>query len=510
MSERLPSGAPGGMRAEFTFSQPKGEPIPTPSAAMRVVVIGDFTGRESRGADAGSIGRPRSFDVDTLEDMPGRMGVEIALARGDDAALTIPIGSIDDLHPDHLLARVPIFHELLDVRRRLADTATFADAAAEVKSWSSSPAPDLAPSDDAPAGPSSGGGGLASLLGMREGDAPRGGNGRRRSPADALIKSLVRPHIVDDPDPRQEQMVSEVEAGLAKQLREVLHDAAFQRIEANWRSAWELATSIETDQGVALSLLDASKRELLADLERTADPGASAVGRALLESQAGGEEAWTLVVCMFTFEPTRADAEGLLRIAQCARRVGGSVVAGGAPGIVGCPGFIGAPSPADWSAPGDDDGAWTALRRRPEAGHICLTAPRTLLRLPYGQTTDPIDTMPFEEAEGGPLAHENYLWVEGGPVIARVLAALFVEHERFVFPPGVATIDGFPAHSWKDADGEPEMQPCAEAWLTEKAIHHIESCGVTPLASVRRRDAVQVHPPRAFAEGGVRLAGPWS
>ncbi|MFG0276176.1 MAG: type VI secretion system contractile sheath domain-containing protein [Phycisphaerales bacterium] len=509
MSQQQPSGTPGEIRAEFTFSQPKGEPIPTRATAMRIVVVGDFTGRESRGVDTGAIGRARSFDVDTLEGLPGRMGVEISLSREGDTALAVPIGTIDDLHPDHLLARVPVFHELLGVRRRLADPATFADAAAEVKAWSAAPAPDSATSQSAPA-PSSGGN-LASLLGMR--DAPAGDgatNGRRRSPADALIRSLVRPHIVDDPDPRQESMVAEVDRGLATQLRAVLHDPMFQRVEANWRSAWELATMIETDQGVGLSIVDASKRELLADLGSAGDPDASALGRALAEMGAGGEDAWTLVVGLFSFGPTRADAEGLLRIAQCVRRVGGSVVCAGEPGLVGCPAFEGTPNPGSWSAPGDEDGAWAALRRRPEAGHICLTAPRTLVRLPYGASTDPIDTMPFEEAEGGPLDHGDYLWSEGSPLVARVLASLFVEHERFVFPPGIATIDGLPAHSWKDADGEPEMKPCAEAWLTEQAMRKIESCGLTPLASVRRLDAVQVQPPRAFAEGASRLAGPWS
>jgi type VI secretion system protein ImpC len=511
MSQHQPSGTPGEIRAEFTFSQPQSQPIPTRATAMRIVVVGDFTGRESRDADTGSIGRARSFDVDTLDALPGRMGVEISLARGGDTALSVPIGTIDDLHPDRLLARVPIFHELLDVRTRLANPATFAQAAAEVKSWSAAPAPDAPSSGGAAPAASSGGGSLASLLGMR--DAPAGDgatNGRRHSPADALIRSLVRPHIVDDPDPRQEAMVAEVDRGLAAQLRAVLHDPMFQRVEANWRSAWELATTIETDQGVALSIIDASKRELLADLERAGDPDASSLGRALADMGAGGEDAWTLVIGLFTFGPTRADAEGLLRLAQCARRVGGSVVCAGAPGLVGCPAFEGTPNPASWGAPGDDDGAWAALRRRPEAGHICLTAPRTLLRLPYGASTDPIDTMPFEEAEGGPLAHHDYLWGEGSPLVARVLASLFIEHERFVFPPGIATLDGFPAHSWKDADGEPEMKPCAEAWLTEQAIRKIESCGLTPLASVRRLDAVQVQPPRALADGAARLAGPWS
>lgn len=512
MGRQPHTGTPGEIHAEFTFAQPLGEPTPTPRTAMRVALLGDFTGREGRaGASAAAPpARARSFDIDTLDDLPGRMGVEIALAQEGAGALAAPIGSIDDLHPDRLLARVPIFAELLDVRRRLRDPATFAQAAAEVKAWSGAPGESPAPAKQHTSAEQRGGNDLASLLGTKRDDGRNGASSAHAEAArsaEALIRSLVRPHIVDDPDPRQAELVEQVERGVSEQLRRVLRDPAFQRVEANWRSAQAMAETIEPEQGVSLSILDATKRELFEDLAGAEDPDATALGRALTDLAASDGGAWTLLVCLFRVEPTEEDAVGLLRAARRMQRVGGALTADASPLLFGCAGPEQLYDPAKWGEPGDEQGAWAALRRRPEAGRICLTAPRLLLRLPYGAATDPIDSIPFEEAPGSPPTHDAYLWGEGGTALARALASLFIEHERFVYPPGVATIGGLPAHTWTDSDGEPAMTPCAEAWLSERATREIESSGVTPIASVRGRDAAQLHPPRSLAGG--RLLGPW-
>jgi len=511
--ERQPlSGTPGEIHAEFTVAQPSGEPASTPHTAMRIALLGDFTGRQGR-AGAGveaPLARARSFDIDTIDALPGRMGVEIALAQDGAGALAVPVGSIDDLHPDRLLARVPIFAELLDVRRRLRDPATFAQAAAEVKAWSGATGASPAPTPQRARDEQRGGSDLASLLGTKRnggGDGASPANAEAARSAEALIRSLVRPHIVDDPDPRQAELVEQVERGVGEQLRRALRDPAFQRVEANWRSAQALAETIEPEHGVSLSVLDATKRELFEDLAGAEDLDATALGRALTDLTASDGGAWTLLVCLFRVEPTAEDAVGLLRAARCAQRIGGALAADASPLLFGCAGDEQLHDPAQWGEPGDEQGAWTALRRRPEAGRICLTAPRLLLRLPYGAATDPLESIPFEEAPASPPAHDDYLWGEGGTALARALASLFIEHERFVYPPGVATIGGLPAHTWTDADGEPAMTPCAEAWLSERAIRGIESCGVTPIASVRGSDAAQLHPPRSLAGG--RFLGPW-
>jgi type VI secretion system protein ImpC len=178
--------------------------------------------------------------------------------------------------------------------------------------------------------------------------------------------------------------------------------------------------------------------------------------------------------------------------------------------VLGCASLAQTPDPDDWQKAPDstEEQAWQALRQLPEACCLGLALPRFLLRVPYGKNTDPVEQFVFEEMPEG-TSHENYLW--GNPAIACVyLLGRAFSHNGWDFHSGVLQeIDGLPLHVFQRG-GESQVQPCAEAWLTDRAAEAILHKGLMPLLSVRGRDAVRLPGLLSVASPAKLLAGRWS
>ena len=113
---------------------------PNSTDRLRIALLGDFSGRANKGeletGDALASRKPLKVDVDNIDDVIGRLNIEIELPLGGgDGATHIEISSIDDFHPDELYDNLEIFEELSGLRQRLNNSGTFDGAASEVMSW---------------------------------------------------------------------------------------------------------------------------------------------------------------------------------------------------------------------------------------------------------------------------------------------------------------------------------------------------------------------------------------
>jgi type VI secretion system ImpB/VipA family protein len=122
---------------EFRFgSAGKGQGIPRrreDGDAMRILVMGDFSGRGARGeAETGAALAGREVvevDVESFDGVMARMGATILdpLASAEDA-LPVEFRSLEDFHPDRLVRRVEAFGRLRGIRERLREASTFEGA----------------------------------------------------------------------------------------------------------------------------------------------------------------------------------------------------------------------------------------------------------------------------------------------------------------------------------------------------------------------------------------------
>jgi type VI secretion system protein ImpC len=478
-----------------------------PETPFRLLILGDFSGRASRGVcEPGSLAsrRPVLVDRDNLDQVLAALGLELRLPPN----LSLRFADLDDFHPDRLVQRLGLFEALRNLRRRLNDPRTFPAAAAEVRGWGKVPPEAGAPTPAPAPGATDPGDLLNQLLGQAPAAAPAG----RGESVDwnAYLAQVVRPYLTPGEDPQKGDLLAVVDDATSAQMRAILHHPAFQALEAAWRGLFFLVRRLDTDANLKLYLLDVSREELAADLGAADDLGATAAYRLLVEQtvQTPGAQPWAVVVGDYTFDQKQADVELLGRLAKVLRAAGAPFLAAARPAVLGCTSLAATPDPRDWQEPSDLE-AWQALRRLPEATWLGLALPRFLLRLPYGRDSSPAEQFDFEEMPGPP-EHEAYLWGNPALACAYLLAEAFSRHGWKLRPGVVDAIGSLPLHITRADDGEDCVQPCAEVVLNDRAAGAIHDRGLIVLRSVRDSDVVQVAGFQSPAEPARPLAGGWS
>jgi type VI secretion system protein ImpC len=479
-----------GIEMNFAFGKGK-QPRMPPSAdtPFRMLVLGDFGGHASRG-ELRSLGelRPQRVDLDRLSGLFAKVAPTLQLRLGDQAPFALAFKELDAFHPDHLFATSDFFAPMRELRRQLQDPKTFAAAAAmvgSVKPVSSPPSQDQvsAHADD-----------LQRLLG-RAPSAPVAAPPTSASIVDGLIREAVAPHVVAKTDPRQADTLAAVDGMTSELMRAVLHDAAFQRLEALWRSLDALCRTLELDENLQLFVLDVSREELAKDFAAASNLAETAAYRLVVDQV--GDKPWSLLVDGERYGRTREDAALLARLGTIAQSVDAAVVVG-----------------ADFStwkagfASVEDQGAWAALRNSPAATAVALAAPSILARLPYGKDTEAIERFAFAEQSNPPTA-EGYLWASAAFSVALLIAQSYAAAGGWDFTPGDECILGdLPVHIFKQ-DGESVQTPCAQAWLAESAIDAMIKDGLVPMVSAQGRGEVRMPRLQSLASPPAALGGRW-
>lgn len=473
------------MRFEFTLG-PSGHEHPRrrPNGVRRLLVLADLRGSGTAGP-ADLLDRPIvKVDLDNVDAVLARCAPVVQL--GPDAGnVRIEIRTFDDFHPDRLIEHVPAFARLRDIRARLKQPSTFAAAVAELHGGTLG-VPAATGSAPQLSAPESSAATLERLLGRTAatGELPATAPATVSGTVDALIRQAIAPHIVEAPSPQLPQMLAAVDAAMTHLMRAVLHDPAFQRTEATWRSIQWLVSTLELDETQQLQLLHVTRDELLAESRPD-----SALWRRLLERerQAGADGGYACVVCDATVGGTDADLAGLATLGALANALDAPFVASASPALVGSRSMADSPHPREWQVDPALETKWTALRSSQAADRVGLALPRVLLRLPYGTKSDRIGAFGFEE-QTTPPHHEWFLW--GNPAyLCGVVAmrALGDDAEGL----DVAGFEGLPAFTWRD-DDEPKLQPVAEIAPTEEAVVSIQGRGLMPVVSYKNRNAVRL------------------
>jgi len=484
--------ARAGIEMNFSFGKgrkPKSDR--NPDAPMRLLVLGDFGGHASRGqVRPGAELRPQRVDLDSLPALFGKIAPQIQLQLGDQAPFTIPILELEDFHPDHLFSTLEFFAPMRELRRQLQDPSTFALAAAMIGSVAgvktAAPAPTAsemkAHGED-----------LQRLLGKPA--AVEQSAVKPASAVDALIREAVAPHVVGKSDPRQSDMVAAVDGMTGELMRAVLHDPGFQAVEAAWRGLDRVLHTLELDETLQLHVLDVSRAELAEDFASAPSLAETALYGIVVDRV--GDKPWSLLVDCTPYGREQEDAALLARLGTLVQEVDAAVVAGMRWATFSA-GF----------ASREDERAWSALRNSTAATSIAVAVPSILLRLPYGQGTDPVERFVFTE-QISPPSPGRYLWGSPALAVAQLVAQSFAGAGGWDFAPGdESTIDDLPTHITKQ-DGESVQTPCAETWLPESKIDALIKEGLMPMVSAQGRGQVRVPRFQSIASPPAALAGRW-
>jgi len=282
---------------------------------------------------------------------------------------------------------------------------------------------------------------------------------------------------------------------MGEQMRAIVQDPQFKALEALWRGVHWLVSNLETDEQLKLYILDASRTELLADFES-------------VQAKIGSAGPWSLVIGDYAFGLAGEDVGLLAHLGEIASQAGGPFLAAARSELIGCQSIAATPDPRDWTPPAADAAErWNALRDSAVAPWIGLALPRMLLRLPYGKSSDPVESFAFEELSPR-RSHESYLWGNGALACALLIGRAFTSRGWEMEPGDELDVEDLPAHTY-DNDGDKCLQACAEVTLVDRAVPPILDAGLMPLLSHKNRNAVRVPRFQSIGNPAQPLSGPW-
>jgi type VI secretion system ImpB/VipA family protein len=463
---------------------------------LKILVLGDFSGRGTHRnpQERGVPFRPVIVDRDNFEQVLQNFNVRLdgVPIEPNGASGSVAIDSLDDFHPDSLLRRVAPLQAIRELRKRLADRATFAEAVQEAKNLlqppqESQPEPE-SQSAPAPAASMNGGSLLDQMLdaaGESEPAPPR-----RLSEVERFAQQLMAAYSVPADDPRQEPWLEAVDQAAAFAIKQLIQHPRFRELEARWRSVDWLTRRVNSDVTVKIALVDICEQELRTDLDRE-DLRESALYELLVSRPKlqPAETPWKVIVVDQRLGPDVADIELLGRLSQIASDSNARLLVGLTDEVVGVKPSSDPFVPDGLNGPGTH---WQTLRSLPDTQHASAVWPGFLLRQPYGKATSEVETLEFEELAG--LEPQSALLYGNSAYLAADQLIRQREDE-----PNATDVTGLPCVVLPDKTGSKKMIPVARWWLSQSATEHLTTAGVTPVYPLPHAGALRVFPLKPLA-----------
>ena len=283
------------------------------------------------------------------------------------------------------------------------------------------------------------------------------------------------------------QRIAQIDHLLSIQLNEILHHPEYQKLEGSWRGLKYLLANSSTSEMLKIKVLNVSKKELLRDLQRAPEFDQSAMFKKVYEEEFGvfGGAPFSALVGDYYFDKSGQDIELLEKIAQVAASAHAPFLTAASQDMFNLQSFAELDAPRDLGKVFDttEYAKWKAFRQSEDSRYIALTAPRMLLREPFGQATVPIEAFSFEEHVDG-TDHEKYLWGNSAWALGTRVTQAFAEHGWCATIRGVeggGLVEGLPVHNFRTDAGEIAMKCPTETPVTDRREKELADLGFAPL-----------------------------
>ncbi len=288
--------------------------------------------------------------------------------------------------------------------------------------------------------------------------------------------------------------IAQIDHLLSIQLNEILHHSAFQKLEGSWRGLKYLMDNTETGVGLKIRVLNATKKELLRDIEKAPEFDQSALFKKIYEEEYGvfGGAPFGAIVGDFEFGKHPEDMALLEGVSHIAAQAHAPFVSAAAPDLLNLESYTSLDAPRDLAKIFDSTeyAKWKSFRQSEDSRYVALTCPRTLGRLPYGSDTKPIDEFRYEEHVDG-TDHSKYLWTNAAYSLASKMTQSYSLYGMCVAMRGVeggGLVEGLPTHTFATDEGDLALKCPTEVPITDRREKELADLGFVPLVHCKGTD----------------------
>jgi type VI secretion system protein ImpC len=290
------------------------------------------------------------------------------------------------------------------------------------------------------------------------------------------------------------QRIAEIDQIVSDQLNTIMHSPEFQKLEVAWRGLHYLVMNTETGTMLKLRLLNATKKELLADLEKATEFDQSALFKKIYEEEYGtfGGNPFSVLVGDYEFGRVPQDTSMLEQISHVAAAAHAPFITAASPKLFDWDNFTELSVPRDLAKQFESTELikWRSFRDSEDSRYVTLTLPHVLLRLPYGPKTVPVDEFDFVEDVDG-KDHAKYLWGNSAYALAQRITDAFAKYQWCAAIRGVeggGLIEGLPVHIFQTEDGDLAMKCPTEVSITDRRENELNNLGFVAVCHRKNSD----------------------
>lgn len=288
--------------------------------------------------------------------------------------------------------------------------------------------------------------------------------------------------------------IAQLDKLISDQLNEVMHHPDLQKLEGSWRGLHYLVDKSETGQSLKIRVLNATKNDMLKDMQRASEFDQSSVWKAIYEEEFGtfGGASYGLLMGDYQFTNHPQDVKFLEEISHVAAAAHAPFIASANEGMFNWDGFEEMGDVRDMAKifSGAEYTKWNSFRESEDSRYVALALPHILMREPYGADTVPVESFGYEENVDGSDS-SKYLWGNAAYALATKMTDSFAKYHWCAAIRGVeggGLVEGLPVHNFKTDEGDIALKCPTEIAITDRREKELADLGFMPLVHCKGKD----------------------
>lgn len=295
--------------------------------------------------------------------------------------------------------------------------------------------------------------------------------------------------------------IAAIDDAMSKQLAVIMHHEKMQKLEGSWRGLNHLVMNSETGSGLKIRMLNIGKKELTRDLEKAVEFDQSQIFKKIYESEFGtaGGEPYAALIGDYEFGSHPDDVSLLSKMSNVAAAGFCPFISAASPQMFGFDSYTELSKPRDLEKIFDSAEyiPWRSFRDSDDSRFVTLAMPRVLARLPYGESTKPVEAFSYEEVESDASGkhvtteHDKYCWMNAAYTMGTTLTKAFAEYgwcTSIRGAEGGGKVEGLPSHAFVSDDGDMDQKCPTEIGITDRREAELSNLGFLPLCHYKNTD----------------------
>ena len=290
--------------------------------------------------------------------------------------------------------------------------------------------------------------------------------------------------------------IAQIDDLLEMQLDQILHNPAFQALEASWRGLHYLVDKSETGSHLKIRVLNASKADLTRDIEGAVEFDQSALFKQIYEEEYGtyGGNPFSVLIGDYAFGRDPQDMATLTGISGVAAAAHAPFIAAASPELFDWSSFSELNKPRDLSKTFETAELikWRSFRDSEDSRYVTLTLPRVMARYPYGAKSKPVEGLNYnEKLSGSEGDHSNYLWGNPAYALGARITDAFAKHRWCAAIRGAeggGMVEDLPVYTFRTDNGDITFKCPTEISITDRREKELNDLGFLALCHCKGTD----------------------